>query len=70
VGGALIVPLSHTLCPPGMPASRRNATLGIWGALGGLAVARGISVLGAVLAHLLPGRRRPDPMLAAALEAA
>lgn len=48
-GGALIVPLSLTLLSAAVPTGRRNAALGIWGALGGLAVALGPLVGGAVV---------------------
>ncbi|HXZ82305.1 MAG TPA: DHA2 family efflux MFS transporter permease subunit [Acidimicrobiales bacterium] len=51
-GGALIVPLSLTLLSAGVPAGRRNVALGIWGALGGLAVAVGPLVGGAVVEGL------------------
>ncbi|MFZ0058774.1 MAG: DHA2 family efflux MFS transporter permease subunit [Acidimicrobiales bacterium] len=51
-GGALIVPLSLTLLSAGVPAARRNVALGIWGALGGLAVAVGPLVGGAVVEGL------------------
>jgi len=48
VGGAMIMPLSLTLLSEAVPAERKNAALGIWGALGGLAVAVGPLVGGAV----------------------
>ena len=51
-GGALIVPLSLTLLSAGVPAARRNVALGIWGALGGLAVAVGPLIGGAVVQGL------------------
>ena len=51
-GGALIVPLSLTLLSAGVPAARRDIALGIWGALGGLAVAVGPLVGGAVVQGL------------------
>ncbi|HTX00597.1 MAG TPA: DHA2 family efflux MFS transporter permease subunit, partial [Acidimicrobiales bacterium] len=48
-GGAMLVPLSLTLLSASVPAQRRNAALGIWGAIGGLAVAVGPLVGGAVV---------------------
>ncbi|MCU1495186.1 MAG: transporter, partial [Acidimicrobiaceae bacterium] len=48
-GGAMLVPLSLTLLSAAVPPERRNAALGIWGALGGLAVAVGPLVGGAVV---------------------
>jgi EmrB/QacA subfamily drug resistance transporter len=47
-GGAMIMPLSLTLLSAAVPAERRNAALGIWGAIGGAAVAIGPLVGGAV----------------------
>lgn len=49
VGGALMVPLSLTLLSDGVPRDRRNFALGIWGALGGLAIAIGPLVGGAIV---------------------
>ncbi len=49
VGGALMVPLSLTLLSDGVPRERRNFALGIWGALGGLAIAIGPLVGGAIV---------------------
>jgi MFS family permease len=40
-GGAMIMPLSLTLLSAAVPPERRNAALGIWGAIGGAAVALG-----------------------------
>jgi EmrB/QacA subfamily drug resistance transporter len=51
-GGAMIVPLSLTLLSAAVPASKRNMALGIWGALGGLAVALGPLIGGAVVEGL------------------
>ncbi len=51
-GGALIVPLSLTLLSGAVPPERRNLALGIWGALGGLAIAIGPLVGGAVVEGL------------------
>ncbi len=47
-GGAMIMPLSLTLLSAAVPPERRNAALGIWGAIGGAAVAIGPLVGGAV----------------------
>jgi len=47
-GGALIMPLSLTLLSAAVPTERRNQALGLWGAIGGLAVAAGPLVGGAV----------------------
>ncbi|HWE68924.1 MAG TPA: MFS transporter [Acidimicrobiales bacterium] len=47
-GGAMIMPLSLTLLSAAVTPERRNAALGIWGAIGGMAVAIGPLVGGAV----------------------
>lgn len=47
-GGAMIMPLSLTLLSSAVAPERRNAALGIWGAIGGAAVALGPLVGGAV----------------------
>jgi EmrB/QacA subfamily drug resistance transporter len=47
-GGAMIMPLSLTLLSAAVPAERRNLALGLWGAIGGMAVAIGPLVGGAV----------------------
>src|SRR3984957_4979747 len=47
-GGAMIMPLSLTLLSAAVPPERRNAALGIWGAIGGVAVAIGPLVGGAI----------------------
>lgn len=47
-GGAMILPLSLTLLSAAVSAQRRTAALGIWGAIGGAAVALGPLVGGAV----------------------
>ena len=47
-GGALVLPLSLTILSSAVPASRRGAALGFWGAMSGLAVAVGPVVGGAV----------------------
>ena len=48
VGGAAVMPLSLTLLSASVPAHRRGAALGIWGAASGLAVALGPMLGGAV----------------------
>src|SRR6202451_1691485 len=47
-GGAMIMPLSLTLLSAAVKPERRNAALGIWGAIGGAAIAFGPLVGGAV----------------------
>ena len=47
-GGALIMPLSLTLLSAAVSPERRNQALGVWGAIGGVAVAAGPLVGGAV----------------------
>jgi EmrB/QacA subfamily drug resistance transporter len=47
-GGAMVMPLSLTLLSAAVSPERRNAALGIWGALGGAAVAIGPLVGGAI----------------------
>ncbi len=47
-GGAMIMPLSLTLLSAAVPPERRNVALGMWGAIGGAAVALGPLVGGAV----------------------
>lgn len=48
-GAALIAPLSLTILASAFPAERRGSIVGIWGAIGGLAVAGGPLVGGAVV---------------------
>ena len=48
IGGAAVMPLSLTLLSASVPAHRRGAALGVWGAASGLAVALGPVVGGAV----------------------
>src|ERR1700677_3763869 len=47
-GGAMVMPLSLTLLSAAVSPERRNAALGIWGAIGGAAVAIGPLVGGAI----------------------
>jgi EmrB/QacA subfamily drug resistance transporter len=49
VGAAMLIPLTLTLLSAAVPARRRGMALGIWGAVGGLAVALGPLVGGAVV---------------------
>jgi EmrB/QacA subfamily drug resistance transporter len=49
VGGALILPLTLTLLSASVPPERRGVALGAWGGIGGLAVALGPVVGGAVV---------------------
>jgi EmrB/QacA subfamily drug resistance transporter len=49
VGAAMLVPLTLTLLSASVPPQRRGMALGIWGAIGGLAVALGPLVGGAVV---------------------
>ena len=48
LGAAVIMPLSLTILASAFPAERRGAIIGIWGGIGGLAVASGPLVGGAV----------------------
>lgn len=48
LGGAMIMPLSLTLLSEAVPPERQNVALGVWGAIGGVAVAVGPLVGGAV----------------------
>jgi EmrB/QacA subfamily drug resistance transporter len=49
IGGAIVMPLTLTILSDAFPAERRGVALGIWGAIGGLAVASGPLVGGAVV---------------------
>ena len=49
IGGAMIAPLTLTILSAAVPPERRGAALGIWGAVGGLAVGLGPVVGGAVV---------------------
>jgi len=52
LGAALITPLSLTILASAFPAERRGTIVGIWGAIGGLAIAGGPLVGGAVVQGL------------------
>jgi EmrB/QacA subfamily drug resistance transporter len=52
IGGALVMPLTLTILSAAVPANRRGLALGLWGGLGGLAVAVGPLVGGAVVEGL------------------
>src|SRR3954467_10825827 len=52
VGGAIITPLTLTLLSAAVPAEKRGLALGAWGGIGGLAVALGPLVGGAVVSGL------------------
>jgi EmrB/QacA subfamily drug resistance transporter len=49
VGGALVMPLTLTILSDAFPAQRRGVALGLWGAIGGVAVASGPLVGGIVI---------------------
>jgi EmrB/QacA subfamily drug resistance transporter len=49
VGGAILTPLTLTLLSAAVPANRRGLALGAWGAIGGLAIAIGPLVGGAIV---------------------
>lgn len=48
LGAAAVMPLSLTILTAAFPASRRGAVVGLWGAIGGLAVASGPVIGGAI----------------------
>ncbi len=52
VGGAIVAPLTLTILSAAVPAERRGLALGIWGGIGGLAVALGPLVGGAVVSGI------------------
>src|SRR4051812_170289 len=51
-GGAIIAPLTLTILSAAVPAEKRGLALGAWGGIGGLAVALGPLVGGAVVSGL------------------
>src|SRR6476619_5865289 len=52
LGGAIVTPLTLTLLSAAVPAEKRGLALGAWGGIGGLAVALGPLVGGAVVSGL------------------
>src|SRR5215210_7049724 len=48
-GGAMVMPLTLTLLSAAVPAEKRGVALGAWGGIGGLAVAAGPLVGGAIV---------------------
>jgi EmrB/QacA subfamily drug resistance transporter len=52
VGGAIVFPLTLTILSAAVPAERRGLALGIWGGIGGLAVAFGPLVGGTVVSGI------------------
>ena len=48
IGAAMVMPLSLTILASAFPPERRGAVIGVWGGIGGLAVASGPLVGGAV----------------------
>src|SRR6266550_3154148 len=65
VGGAIVTPLTLTLLSAAVPREKRGLALGAWGGIGGLAVAVGPLVAGAIVLALfvLWELRAPAPML-------
>ncbi len=52
LGGAIVTPLTLTILSAAVPADKRGVALGAWGGIGGLAVALGPLVGGAVVSGL------------------
>src|SRR5262245_62695265 len=52
VGGAIVMPLTLTILSAAVPAEKRGLALGAWGGIGGLAVAIGPLVGGAVVSGI------------------
>ena len=52
VGGAVVMPLTLTILSAAVPANRRALALGIWGGIGGLAIAIGPLVGGAIVSGI------------------
>src|SRR5688572_26312865 len=52
LGGAIVAPLTLTILSAAVPAERRGLALGAWGGIGGLAIALGPLVGGAVIEGL------------------
>src|SRR5437016_12470298 len=49
LGGAIVLPLTLTILSAAVPAKRRGLALGVWGGIGGVAVALGPLVGGAIV---------------------
>src|SRR5690242_8383809 len=49
VGGAIVTPLTLTILSAAVPRNRRGLALGVWGGIGGLAIALGPLVGGAIV---------------------
>ena len=52
LGGAIVMPLTLTILSAAVPAGRRGVAFGIWGGIGGLAIAFGPLVGGAMVSGL------------------
>jgi EmrB/QacA subfamily drug resistance transporter len=52
VGGAIVMPLTLTILSAAVPPARRGLALGIWGGIGGLAIALGPLVGGAIVSGI------------------
>jgi MFS family permease len=52
LGGAIVMPLTLTILSAAVPAEKRGLALGAWGGIGGLAVAIGPLVGGAVVSGI------------------
>jgi EmrB/QacA subfamily drug resistance transporter len=52
IGGAIVMPLTLTLLSAAVPAEKRGLALGAWGGIGGLAIAIGPLVGGAVVSGI------------------
>jgi EmrB/QacA subfamily drug resistance transporter len=52
VGGAIVTPLTLTILSAAVPANRRGLALGVWGGIGGLAIAIGPLVGGAIVSGI------------------
>jgi EmrB/QacA subfamily drug resistance transporter len=52
VGGAIVTPLTLTILSAAVPKNRRGLALGIWGGVGGLAIALGPLVGGAIVSGI------------------
>jgi EmrB/QacA subfamily drug resistance transporter len=52
VGGAIVTPLTLTILSAAVPSNRRGLALGVWGGIGGLAIAIGPLVGGAIVSGI------------------